>query len=195
MNILTQQLPTKIKINNKLYDINYDFRTVILTLQALEDSELSHFEKLDILVNNIYKDEIPYEDYEEACIKASKFIDLGQDDSNTGKKSNTRIFSFEKDANYIFTGINLTHNVDLEKEKDMHWWKFMAMFMDMSPDCMFGELVYYRKRKAEGKLTKEEKQQYEKIKDLVDLEAVKVQSEARKKFFEQYRKTQQKRGD
>lgn len=195
MNILTHQLPTKIKINNKLYDINYDFRTVILTLQALEDSELSHFEKLDILVNNIYKDEIPYEDYEEACIKASKFIDLGQDDSNTGKKSNTRIFSFEKDANYIFTGINLTHNVDLEKEKDMHWWKFMAMFMDMSPDCMFGELVYYRKRKAEGKLTKEEKQQYEKIKDLVDLEVVKVQSEARKKFFEQYRKTQQKRGD
>jgi len=195
MNILTKQLPTKIKVNNNIYDINYDFRTVILTLQALEDPELTHFEKLNILVNNIYKDDIPYEDYEEACKQASKFIDLGKDNNGTNKKSNVRIFSFEKDANYIFTGINLTHNIDLEKEKNLHWWKFMAMFMDMSPECMFGELVYYRKRKAEGKLTKDEKKQYEKIKDLVDLEVVKVQSQSRKKFFEEYYKTQQKRGD
>ena len=195
MNILTKQLPTKIKVNNNIYDINYDFRTVILTLQALEDPELTHFEKLNILVNNIYKDDIPYEDYEEACKQASKFIDLGKDNNGTNKKSNVRIFSFEKDANYIFTGINLTHNIDLEKEKNLHWWKFMAMFMDMSPECMFGELVYYKKRKAEGKLTKDEKKQYEKIKDLVDLEVVKVQSQSRKKFFEEYYKTQQKRGD
>lgn len=195
MNILTKQLPTKIKVNDNIYDINYDFRTVILTLQALEDPELTHFEKLNILVNNIYKDDIPYEDYEEACKQASRFIDLGKDNNGTNKKSNVRIFSFEKDANYIFTGINLTHNIDLEKEKNLHWWKFMAMFMDMSPECMFGELVYYRKRKAEGKLTKDEKKQYEKIKDLVDLEVVKVQSQSRKKFFEEYYKTQQKRGD
>lgn len=193
MNILTQQLPTKIKVNNKIYDINYDFRTVILTLQALEDPELTHYEKLDILVNNIYKDQIPYEDYEEACIKASKFIDLGQENKSSNKSS-PRIFSFDKDANYIFTGINLTHKIDIEKEINMHWWKFMALFMDMSSECMFGELVYYRKRKAEGKLTKDEKKQYEKIKDLVDLEVVKVQSASRKKFLEEYRKTQQKRG-
>ena len=62
----------------------------------------------------------------------------------------------------------------------------MDFFMDMSPDCMFGELIYYRMRKNEGKLTKEEKKQYEKIKDLVDLDAVRVKSQARKEFFEKF---------
>lgn len=189
MNILTTELPTKIKVNNNVYDINYDYRTIILTLQALEDEDLTHLEKLDIMVNNIYKDEIPPEDFEEACIKAAKFIDLGKKD-NQKAKSNARLFSFEKDANYIFSGINLTHHKDIEETPNLHWWKFMSLFMDMSPDCMFGELTYYRKRKAEGKLTKEEKKNYEKIKDLVELDNVKGPSKARKKFFEEFHKNE-----
>ena len=191
MNILTNKLPTKLKVNNKIYDINYDYRTIILTLQALEDSELTKIEKLSIMVQNIYKAEIPDEDFEEACRKACLFIDLGKEDDGKSK-SNQRIFSFQKDASYIFSGINSTHNTDIEQIDNLHWWKFMAYFMDMSPDCMFGEITYYRKRKAEGKLTKEEKITYEKIKDLIDLDYVKPQSEVRKKFFEEFKKNYNK---
>lgn len=66
----------------------------------------------------------------------------------------------------------------------------MSLFMDMNPDCMFGEITYYRTRKNEGKFTKEEKEQYKKIKDIIDLEDVKVhqESEERKKFFEEFYK-------
>ena len=58
--------------------------------------------------------------------------------------------------------------------------------MDMSENCMFGELTYYRTRKNEGKLTAEEKKNYQKIKDIVDLDYTKTTSEARKRFFEQF---------
>lgn len=191
MNILTDELPTKIKVNNKIYDINYDYRTIILTLQAFEDPELTKIEKLSIMVQNIYKDEIPDEDFEEACKKACKFIDLGQEDDEK-RKSSQRIFSFQKDASYIFSGINSTHHIDIEEKSDLHWWKFMSYFMDMSPDCMFGEITYYRKRKADGKLTKEEKKTYENIKELLDLDYVKPQSEARKKFLEEFNKNYNK---
>lgn len=61
--------------------------------------------------------------------------------------------------------------------------------MDMSSDCTFGELVYYRKRKNENKLTKEEKEQYKKIKQLVDLDYKDEKSTtARKEFFKEYKK-------
>lgn len=188
MNILTTELPRRIKINETVYDINYDFRTVINILLAFEDSELTDEEKMYIMVKNLYVDEIPEEDIEEAIRKAIKFIDLGKEEDDSRRESDTRTYSFEKDASYIFSGINQTHHIDLEEKKDLHWWKFMSMFMDMSPDCMFGELIYYRKRKAEGKLNKEEKKQYEKIKDLVDLDYVRKPSEVRKKFFERFNK-------
>ncbi len=187
MNILAKSLPTKIQLGNDIYDINYDYRTVIRILIAFEDESLTYEDKIYVMLKNIYKKEIPNEYMEEAIKKAIKFIDCGEDYRDVEKKQ--RIYSFKKDANYIFTGINSTHHIDIEKEHDLHWWKFMFFFMDMSTDCMFGELVYYRTRKAEGKLTKEEKKQYQKIKDLVELEEIHKESEARKQFFQEFHKT------
>lgn len=188
MNILTSELPKKIKINKNIYDINYDYKSIINILLAFEDEELTNNEKIYIMIKNLYIDEIPEDDMKEAIEKAIKFIDLGKEKDNSKQDSDNRTYSFEKDASYIFSGINQTHHIDLEEKKNLHWWKFMSMFMDMSPDCMFGELIYYRKRKMEGKLTKEERKQYEKIKDIVDLDYVKKPSEARKKFFERFNK-------
>lgn len=187
MNILSDRLPKRIKVNNHIYDINYDYKTIINILLAFEDTELTYEEQMYIMLHNLYKEEIPEEDTEEACKQAIKFIDIGNTEKSN-RVNNNRIYSFEKDATYIFSGINQTHHIDLEEKSDLHWWKFMSLFMDMSPDCMFGELIYYRKRKLEGKLTKEEKANYEKIKDIVDLDYVRQPSEARKKFFEEFNK-------
>lgn len=184
MNILTDSLPIKLKVNDKIYDINYDYKTAIKTLMAFEDEELSQEEKLYILIHNIYIDEVPEENLEEACKKALLFLNCGKEYESTGNER--RIYSFKKDGNYIFTGINATHHIDIEKESDLHWWKFVALFMDMSSECMFGELIYYRKRKMEGTLTKDERKQYNKIRDIVELEEVHKDSEAKKRFFEEF---------
>lgn len=187
MNILTDKLPTKIKVNNNIYDINYDFRTAINILLAFEDNELTESEKVYIMIKNLYKNEIPDEDYIEAANKAVKFIDGGNNDRTENKEK--RIYSFKKDGNYIFSGINQTHNINLSEQPNLHWWVFLSLFMDMSPECTFGELIYYRKRKMENKLTKEEKEQYKKIKKLVDLDYKDEESiKARKDFFEEYKK-------
>lgn len=186
MNILTQSLPTKIKVNGIVYDINYDYRTAINILLAFEDNDLMYQEKVYIMLKNLYKDDILESDIDEAIMKAIKFLDLGKEYEE--KPIEPRTYSFSKDGNYIFTGINSSHHIDVEKEHDLHWWKFMAMFMDMSSECTFGELVYYRKRKQEGKLSKEEKENYKKIKDIVELDYDNKPSETRKNFFERYRK-------
>ena len=187
MNILTSTLPAKIKVNNMIYDINYDFRTIINIILAFEDEELTYEEKIYIMINNLYKQSIPEEHLMEAIEKAIKFINFGEEKKESTKETK-RIYSFTKDGNYIYSGINMTHNVDLDEKTDLHWWKFGSLFMDMSENCMFGELTYYRTRKNEGKLTAEEKKSYQKIKDIVDLDYSKKPSETRKKFFEQFNK-------
>lgn len=190
MNILTDKLPTKIRINKKIYDINYDFRTIINILIALEDDELTNYEKAYIMVKKLYKEDIPDNEFSIACEKAVLFIDCNGIFKSKNNLSQ-RVYSFKKDGGYIFSGINSTHHIDLEKENDLHWWKFMSFFMDMNQDCMFGEITYYRTRKNEGKLTKEEKEQYKKIKDIIDLDDTNVhqKSEERKKFFEEFYKS------
>ena len=191
MNLLIDNLPTKIQVNDRIYDINYDYKTIINILMAFEDKELTEQEKIYVMLKNLYKEEIAEEYIEEACQQAIKFIDLGKYDDNQDVKKEKRIYSFKKDGNYIFTGINSTHNIDLSKYPDLHWWKFMAMFMDMDNECFFSELVYYRKRKLEGKLTKEEKKKYKEIKNLVEIDEDEInkskeQSQAKKQFLEEF---------
>lgn len=191
MNILSDKLPTKIRVKNNVYDINYDYRTIINILLAFEDAELTKDEQMYIMLKNLYKQDIPENDIEEALKKGIKFIDGGVVEEN--KANEKRIYSFKKDGNYIFSGINQTHHIDLTEKTNLHWWVFLSLFMDMSADCTFGELIYYRKRKNENKLTKEEKEQYRKIKKLVDLNNEENESiHARKDFFNKYRELNKK---
>lgn len=191
MNILSDKLPTKIKVNNNIYDINYDYRTIINILLSFEDTELTKDEQMYIMLKNLYKQDVPENDIEEALKKGIKFIDGGVVEEN--KANEKRIYSFKKDGNYIFSGINQTHHIDLTEKTNLHWWVFLSLFMDMSADCTFGELVYYRKRKNENKLTKEEKEQYRKIKKLVDLDEKDNESiQARKDFFNKFKELNKK---
>ena len=185
MNLLTDSLPTKILIKNKVFHINCDYRTVIKIILAFEDEELTPNEKSYIMLKLLYKEDIPDDYLEEAIKKAIKFIDLGQEIKETEPVQ--RVFSYKKDGNYIFSGINQTHHIDLESMPNLHWWKFMALFMDMGTECTFNELIYYRKRKIEGKLTKEEKKKYREIKDLVSLEETKKINTAKQKFLDELR--------
>lgn len=50
MNILTSPLPTKIEVNGHIYDINYDYRTIINIILALEDDELTDEEKIYVMI-------------------------------------------------------------------------------------------------------------------------------------------------
>lgn len=193
MNILTDKLPKKIRVNNKIYDINYDYKTIINIILAFEDKELTNSEQIYIMLKNLYKEEIPYKDMDEAIKKGIKFIDGGNEINSEKDLKYKRTYSFKKDGNYIFSGINQTHHINLSENEKLHWWVFLSLFMDMSADCTFGELVYYRKRKNENKLTKEEKEQYKKIKKLVDLdEKDEISTQARKEFLDKYRELNKK---
>lgn len=194
MNILTDNLPQKIKIKNTIYNINFDYKTIINILLAFEDTELTRSEQTYIMLKNLYIEEIPKEDTQEAIEKAIKFIDGGKiEEVDNLNQKEKRIYSFKKDGNYIFSGISQTHNIDLSEKNNLHWWVFLSFFMDMSPNCTFGELVYYRKRKNENKLTKEEKEHYKKIKKLVDLDYKDEESiKARKEFFQELKKFNRK---
>ncbi len=169
MNVLTDKFPTKINVNNKVLRINSDFRNCIKIIEAFEDDDLFNEEKYLILIRRLYIDEVKEEDLEQAIIKGIKFLDLGEENENN-EENVKRLYSFSKDDSYIYTGIRQSHNIDLNSIEYLHWWNFVYLFLDIGQDCMFNQLVYYRKRKNEGKLTKDEKKVYISMRKILDLD-------------------------
>ena len=62
-----------------------------------------------------------------------------------------------------------SYGIDLSTIKDMHWWRFCSLFLDLSEDCFLQRIIYLRSQKAKGKLTKEERQAYYAMKDILEL--------------------------
>jgi hypothetical protein len=147
------------------YPINSDFRDCLKVILAFEDDELTGYEKQAIMLNNLYPE--PIEDTQAALETGMKFLDggkVGEDEDN-----GPRLFSFEKDANLIFAAFRQTHGIDLESIEYMHWWKFLALFMDLGADTAFCNLVGLRKRVKSGKATKEEREVAREMGDLFDV--------------------------
>lgn len=168
MNVLTDVFPTTVEINNREYELNTDFRTGIDIMLAYEDSALTAADKVAVMLNLLYKEMPP--DLGKAVDLAVLFLDCGEDraagqDAEPAK----RLYSFEKDAKYIYSAIRQTHGIDLETIDYLHWWKFCYLLLDLNEDCFFQQIISLRRRKQEGKLSKEERIAYYRMEDIMAL--------------------------
>ena len=153
MNILTDRLPTSLTINGQDYKIKSDFRTALKIILAFEDAELAGVEKSILFYDLLYIDKP--EDVMQALQQGTWFLNGGKDEEN--ESDGPRVFSWDRDSNLIYAAFQQTHGIDLA-EAELHWWKFLALFMDLGSETAFCSLVGLRRRVKTGKATKEEKQ-------------------------------------
>ena len=150
MSILTDALPVAVEVEGREFAINTDFRDCLKVVMAFEDEELTGFEKQMILLQVMYP--VRPDDTEKAMEMAVKFLDGGIESGlEQSDEKPVRLFSWAKDANFIFAAFKQTHGIDLDKEMDMHWWKFVALFMDLGSETFFQTLTGLRKRIFSGK--------------------------------------------
>lgn len=183
MNILLERLPTAVEIADKTYELNTDYRVGLNIILAFEDPELTQAEKYAVLLDQLYK-EIP-SDINQAIMLGVKFLDCGKDKPAECDGNQERLYSFTKDAQYIYTAIRQSHGIDLETVDYLHWWKFCYLFQDLREDCFFIHLIDLRSRRNRGKLTKEEIEYCARISDILDLpvEYTAEENVAREKFL------------
>jgi hypothetical protein len=157
LNILADDLPEAIEIEGVEYPIFSDFKPCLRTILAFEDDQLTGVEKQEVMLTNLYK-EMPT-NIQAASEMGVKFLNGGEA-SNEGESQGLRLYSLTKDANFIFAAFKQTHNVDLQKE-EMHWWKFLALFMDLGGETTFcGNILPIRDAVKRGTATKEQKEAY-----------------------------------
>ena len=166
MNILTDRFPTAVEIDGCEYALNTDFRNCLRINLAFEDPELTGDEKQEILLRKLYTT-VP-ENVEKAIELGVKFLDGGNEGEYDDNATTMRLYSLQQDANFIFAAFKQTHGVDLETT-EMHWWKFLAFFMDLGADTTFCNLTNLRKRLATGEATEEEKKLADTMRSVVEL--------------------------
>lgn len=166
MNILIDKLPNEYEG----LEINTDFRSSILFELLMQDNSLSPELKIKLSLRLYYK-EMPL-DIKKALNGILWFYKCGKEDKKVVKKSkpskNNRIYSFEHDADSIYTAFVKDYRIDLN-ETNMHWWKFRALFNDISEDTKFGKITAYRAMDTESIKDKEQKKYYEKMKRMYAL--------------------------
>lgn len=172
MNILTEQLPESVEVDGVQYPVYTDFRNALKTILAFEDGDLTDAEKCAVMLDNLYI-EIP-PDASKALEAATRFLNGGRQEGES-PESDLRLYSFIKDGNYIFAAFRQTHGIDLETA-ELHWWKFLALFMDLGTETTFCSLVAFRRRIKTGKATKEEQKEYRENRDFYDVPEIDTRS-------------------
>lgn len=165
INILTTKLPKSVLVNGAEIGINTDFRFSLKTILAFEDEELTMQEKIYILFMNLYG-YIPEENAQDYLDKAIWFINCGET-FKENVANQPRMYSFAKDNKYIYIAMKQSLNVNFD---NLHWWDFVNYFMAIDENSFFARILYLRKQKAKGKLTKEEIRYWNENKDILELE-------------------------
>lgn len=172
------RLPTNIMINGKEYDIETDYRNILLALVAFEDADLSDSEKLYILMRRVLRanlDLISNDELEYALIEVKKFINCG---GNEGKKGiSKKLIDWEQDETLIFSAINKIAGKEIRHIDYMHWWTFMGYFMEIE-EGIFSTVLGIRQKRAKGnKLEKWEQEFYANNKDMCVIKTKYTQEE------------------
>lgn len=165
MSILIDSLPTSLVIDEVEYKINSDFKACIRIMSAFDDPELAWAEKTIIMYENLYIDK-PV-DFEQAILQGTIFLNMGKEVEES-EISLPKYYAFEHDANLIYSAFYQTHSIDLQTTS-LHWWKFMALFMDLGSDTGFCSMVNLRKRLNDGTATNEERAMARDMSDVVYL--------------------------
>ena len=135
-NILIDELP-------KIIDgtpINTDFRVCILFELLMQDKDLNESQKLNLAINLFYSEPVYHN--KKAIENMIWFYSCGRNLKH--ESSNKVIYSFEYDAEYIFSAFLAQYNIDLNSIEYMHWWKFRSLFNGLNEDHIFTKIMGYR---------------------------------------------------
>ena len=138
MNILTDALPSSVKIGNSTFDITTDFRACVSFALMIEAGE-----------DNIYKLFAPFFPYGlprdiNGAVEAVLYFFRGGDEiEDNPKKSSKPVYSYNIDSEAIYADFWRYYNIDLSQD-NLHWWTFRSLLMGLPEDSNFKERIYYR---------------------------------------------------
>ena len=159
MSILTKELPEYIVIDGKEHRIKTDFKIWLEFSEIVGSGELTP-EKI-VKIFKIVFFELPPNMLK--ALKAVFEFYSHSEKADKKEKAEKKVFDFNCDADLIFASFFQQYKLDLT-EVELHWWKFLNLFQNLSEDTKFMEVVKYRSIKLSDIKDKKQRKFYAKMK-------------------------------
>lgn len=160
------ELPTRVTIGGKSYEIHADYRDVLEIFSYFENPDLPEYLRWQVALALFYEGEIPKEHQKEAMEYLSLFLTCGKPDKG---KWEGKLLDWEQDSLMIVADVNKVAGTEIRALPFLHWWSFLAWFHAIG-EGQLSTVVSIRDKLRRGKaLEKWEKDFYRENRDKVDL--------------------------
>lgn len=165
--------PEYVKINNKKYKINTDFRIALECNRVAADETIGDYERTLAIIYLLYGDDglNDKENYQQLLELAIKYLKCGEDiDSTIDEEVD---MDFEQDFKLIEASFRSDYGISLSKEK-MHWWDFFMYLNGLSDKCVLNRVREIRDYDISELKDIKEKRKLEKAKKMYALKKKKT---------------------
>ena len=185
--------PEYVKIGDKKYKINTDFRVAIECNNIAQDDTIGDTERSLAIIYKLFGDEglDNSQDWEKLLELGIKYLTLNKDTSDVD--NNTEIdMDFNEDMDYIEASFMSDYKIDLTTEK-MHWWKFYNLLEGLSNSelgncCVLNRVRNLRTFDLSQIKDNKERERLAKAKEMVALKSTKKEVKLTKEQEESMRK-------
>ena len=180
--------PKYVKIGEKKYKINTDFRVAIECQEIALDDSIGDFERALAIIYKLFGDDglDDSNNYEKLLELAQKYLSCGKEVDN--KTNEEPDMDFVQDMPYIKASFRSDYNINLDDE-EMHWWEFYNLMNGLSNSEMGNCCVLNRIRNLRTFDTKDIKDQ----KELAKINEAKKQVALKKRTVKKNLTVEQKR--
>ena len=180
--------PTKMIVNGVTYNIDTNYRTALACFKAINDSEIDDTKRAIAVVTLLLGKDVPLDDIEEALEKCAIYLRCGKE-----KNPNTNEVDMDyfQDESAIRTSIRQCYHINLNNEKDIHWWEYNELIEGLTEETLLSKIreirtydmsnikdfktkekirkakEYYALKKEETPMTDTEKENIENFKKLI----------------------------
>ena len=167
INILLDRLPQYTQDGHR---IRTDFRESIKFELLMQDNNIDEKDKVEQALRLYYYDLSKITDIKKSIDEIVWFYACGRNKKvdnkteNNNNKEKKQIYSYEFDAEYIYSAFLQQYKIDLNSIRYMHWWKFKALMEKLNEDTQFVKIMGYRAVDISKIKDKEEKARYKKLK-------------------------------
>ena len=184
-NLLINKLPQHTDSGMR---IRTDFRESIKFELLMQDRTIEEDKKIRMILNLYYYRPEQITDLKKALEEVVWFYaggDKKENSNKTAKNNNKKqIYSYEFDAEYIYSAFMEQYNIDLNSIKYLHWWKFKALFNSLNENVLFSKIMGYRAMDLSKIKDKSMKKQYKKLQELYKHPDMRTEQEKEDDFAE-----------
>lgn len=184
--------PEYVRVNDKKYKIDTDFRTAIECNRIAMDDSIGDYERALAIIYILFGEEglNDYDSHEKLLELAQKYLCCGKELENNNEEPD---MDFVQDMDYIEASFMSDYHIDLGNEQ-MHWWKFMNLMNGLSNSemgncCVLNNIRNLRKYDVSKIKDDKERQKIAKAKEQVSLKKKEKKFTAeQEKAMEQFNK-------